>query len=105
MKRILSIWLASSVLAGAQWLNYPTAGIPHARDGKPDMTAAVPKTSAGKPDLSGIWEAEDQTYFRDLADGLKPEDVVLTPWAQAIQKQREERDHVDDPLGPRRDPV
>jgi hypothetical protein len=108
MKRILSIWLASSVLAGAlavplpalaQWLNYPTAGIPHTHDGKPDMTAAAPKTSDGKPSLSGIWEAEDQTYFRDLADGLKPDDVVLTPWAQAIQKQREERDHVDDPLG------
>src|SRR5580658_11080937 len=99
MKRILSIWLASSALASAQWLNYPTAGIPHTQDGKPDMSAPAPKTSDGKPDLSGIWEAEDQTYFRDLADGLKPDDVVLTPWAQAIQKQREERDHVDDPLG------
>jgi hypothetical protein len=108
MKRILNTWLGNSILAAglmmagvasAQWLNYPTAGIPHSHDGKPDMAAPAPKTSAGKPDLSGIWEAEDQTYFRDLADGLKPEDVVLTPWALAIQKQREERDHVDDPLG------
>src|SRR5579863_2512389 len=99
MKRTLSIWLASSALVSAQWVNYPTAGIPHTHDGKPDMNAPAPKTSGGKPDLSGIWEAEDQTYFRDLAAGLKPEEVVMTPWAQAIQKRREERDHVDDPLG------
>src|SRR4051812_29739039 len=105
MKKILSTLSASSIAAlmlavgaNAQWVNYPDAGIPHTRDGKPDMTAPAPKTSAGKPDLSGIWQAEDQTYFFDLAAGLKPEDVVLTPWAQAIQKQREEREHVDDPL-------
>jgi hypothetical protein len=98
MRRILSIWWVSSAVAFAQWVNYPQAGIPHAKDGKPDLTATVPRASDGKPDLSGIWEAEGQTYFFDLAAGLKPEDVVMTPWAQAIQKRREERDHVDDPL-------
>jgi len=82
----------------AQWVNYPQAGIPHTKDGRPDLTAAAPRTSDGKPDLAGIWEAEDQTYFFDLAAGLNPEDVVMTPWAKAIQKRREERDHVDDPL-------
>jgi hypothetical protein len=96
---IPALALMISSAASAQWLNYPAAGIPHTRDGKPDMTAAAPKTSDGKPDLSGIWEAEDQTYFFDLAAGLKPEDVVLTPWAKAIQKQREDDLHVDDPLG------
>ena len=107
MKRISNTWLGNKVLAAvltmagaasAQWLNYPTAGIPRNLDKKPDMTAPAPRTSDGKPDLTGIWEAQDQTYFFDLAAGLKPEDVVLTPWARAIQKQREERDHVDDPL-------
>ena len=34
----------------------------------------------------------------DVTAGLPPDAVVLTPWAQALQKQREERDHVDDPL-------
>src|ERR1700686_1213266 len=96
---IPALALMISSAASAQWLNYPAAGIPHTRDGKPDMIAAAPKTSDGKPDLSGIWEAEDQTYFFDLAAGLKPEDVVLTPWAKAIQKQREDDLHVDDPLG------
>jgi hypothetical protein len=87
-----------AVSASAQWINYPTAGIPHTANGSPDMNAKVPKAADGKPDLSGIWEAEDQTYFRDLAAGLPPDAVVLTPWAQALQKQREERDHADDPL-------
>jgi hypothetical protein len=110
MKRILNTWWGSKgvrivvfalilcSLASAQWLNYPTSGIPHTKNGKPDLAAAAPKTSDGKPDFSGIWEAEDQTYFFDLATGLKPEDVVLTPWGKAIQKQREDNDHVDDPL-------
>jgi hypothetical protein len=89
---------AAAASAHAQWVNYPTAGIPHTPAGRPDMNASAPKDSAGHPDLSGIWQPEDQTYFRDLAAGLKPEDVVMTPWAQALQKQREERDHADDPL-------
>lgn len=105
MKRISSIssasrWLLACVLAAplaAQWLNYPTAGIP-LKNGKPDLGAPAPKTADGKPDLSGIWEAEDQTYFFDLAAGLKPGDVVPTPWAQAVQKQREDNLHADDPL-------
>ena len=40
----------------AQWLNYPTPGIPRTPDGKPNLSAPVPKTPDGKPDLSGIWE-------------------------------------------------
>jgi hypothetical protein len=40
---------------GAQWLNYPTAGIPRLPDGKPNLAAPAPRTADGKPDLSGIW--------------------------------------------------
>lgn len=95
MRKTTGIWWASSALviatsASAQWINYPAAGA--------DMSGPVPKTAWGKPDFSGIWEAEGQTYFFDLAAGLKPDDVVMTPWAQAIQAERERRDHVDDPL-------
>jgi len=39
----------------AQWLNYPTAGIPRSPDGKPNLKVPAPRTSDGKPDLSGIW--------------------------------------------------
>jgi hypothetical protein len=39
----------------AQWLNYPTAGIPRLADGKPNLAAPAPRTPDGKPDLGGIW--------------------------------------------------
>src|SRR5262249_35707122 len=37
--------------------------------------------------------------FFDLARNLNPDDVQMTPWAAAIQAQREARDHTDDPMG------
>ena len=39
----------------AQWLHYPTAGVPKWPDGKPNLNAPAPRTSGGRPDLSGIW--------------------------------------------------
>jgi len=57
----------------AQWLHYPTPGIPRTPDGKPNLSAPAPKTPDGKPDLSGIWNIEDnpgQTQFLDLAPSV-----------------------------------
>jgi len=39
----------------AQWLDYPTSGVPRTADGKPDLAARAPRTADGKPDLSGMW--------------------------------------------------
>ena len=89
---------ALAMPASAQWVNYPASGIPRTPDGKPNLSAAAPKTSDGKPDLSGVWQAEGQEYFFDLAAGLKPEDVAMLPWASALQQQRVARAHGDDPL-------
>jgi hypothetical protein len=96
-------------VAQAQWLNYPTPGIPRLPDGKPNLVAVAPRTVDGKPDLSGIWAVECSVYgtdscflqspFFDLAKDLKPGDVQMTPWAAQVQAQRESRDHVDDPYG------
>ena len=87
--------------ARAQWLNYPTPGLPRLPDGKPDLAAAPARTADGKPDLSGIWikDAGTLDYFYDLAKGLPPGGVVMTPWAQGVARQRESRNHIDDPLG------
>jgi hypothetical protein len=38
----------------AQWLRYPTEGVPKKADGKPDLTAPTPRLPDGKPDLSGL---------------------------------------------------
>ncbi|HLI84926.1 MAG TPA: hypothetical protein VKV17_13465 [Bryobacteraceae bacterium] len=94
------LWVAALIPAAlcGQWTNYPTAGIPRGPDGKPDLTAPAPRTADGKPDLSGVWEAEGQEFFRDLASGLKPDDVAMQPWASALEKERAAKEHSEDPL-------
>ena len=73
--------------AGAQWLNYPTPGIPRMSDGKPDLAAPTPRTSDGKPDLSGVWQGPGAgSYDRNIARDLKPGDIQ--PWAEALYQQR-----------------
>ena len=47
--------IALPAAASAQWLEYPTPGVPRTADGKPDMTAPTPRTADGKPDFSGMW--------------------------------------------------
>jgi len=109
--RLVIAVFAVAVLAPAsgQWLNYATPGIPRLPDGKPNLSAPAPRITDGTPDLSGVWAAACSVYdgggcftqslFFDLAKDLKPGDVEMTPWASAIQAQRERRDHVDDPYG------
>ena len=68
--------LALAAPLGAQWINYPTAGLPRTADGKPNLSAPAPKTADGKPDLSGLWLAEkdmpcDPEGCRDLPVGRK----------------------------------
>ena len=81
----------------SQWLNYRVPGTPRTADGKVDLHAPTPKAPDGKPDLSGVWESGPD-HFYDLATGLKPGDVVMLPWAKALQADREGQDHENDPL-------
>ncbi|HET9386354.1 MAG TPA: hypothetical protein VFO67_14495 [Gemmatimonadales bacterium] len=79
---IVIIALPGSV--AAQWLDYPTPGVPRTIDGKPNMSAPTPRTADGKPDLSGMWGWETRTNcgarctdsqlareFLDIAASLK----------------------------------
>ncbi len=43
----------------AQWLKYPTAGVPRTANGRANLTGAAPRMPDGKPDLSGIWLTAD----------------------------------------------
>jgi hypothetical protein len=81
---------ALSVSATAQWLNFPTKGIPRLPDGKPDLSAPAPKTAEGKPDLSGMWQMRGPKFLQNIAADLKPEDVPMLPAAAAIYKHRHE---------------
>jgi hypothetical protein len=59
---------------GAQWIDYPTPGIPRTSDGKPNLSAPAPKAPDGKPDLSGIWEhlnARTTAYYLDGLPGQR----------------------------------
>ena len=56
----------------AQWIHYPTTGVPRTRDGKPNLSAPAPRTRDGKPDLSGMWWSANPTLpCPDLMGGPK----------------------------------
>ena len=102
--------LAMASLSSAQWVRYPTPGIPRTPDGKPNLSAPAPRTPAGKPDLSGIWEVEHNRPCppEGCADMWIPQEFLnigwslkgglpYQPWAAAIVKQRIEENRLADP--------
>jgi hypothetical protein len=114
-------WILFALLATvqAQWLNFPTPGTPHTRDGKPNLSAPAPRAN-GKPDLSGVWHvqatsvAEMQRIFGanvntvevpgmqigsiskyavNILLDFKPEDSPMRPAAGAILAKRRPSDN------------
>jgi hypothetical protein len=91
---LISTVLAATT-ASAQWLNYPTPGIPRLPDGKPNLAAPAPKTQDGRPDLSGLWAIRYRPYNGNIASDLKPDDIL--PWAASLAQQRRDNFGKDDP--------
>src|SRR5712691_7091021 len=79
-------FVVTCVSVSAQWIHYPTPGIPRTPDGKPNLSAPAPKTADGKPDLSGVWTGQGTRYFFDLAADMV-EAPLLGP-ASALYKER-----------------
>src|SRR5262245_48647655 len=88
----LSIALLGGVASAtyAQWLNYPTPGIPRTSDGKPDLKAPVPRTADNHPDLSGMWSISGLGYATNITD------VEMLPDAKAVYQKRLETYGRDD---------
>jgi hypothetical protein len=107
---VLAIVCGVSVSAAAQWLKYPTAGVPRTADGKPNLNAPAPRTPDGRPDLSGIWDIEHNRpcpaggcadmevgqEFVDIGWSLKG-GLPYRPWAAELRKERIDANGKDDP--------
>jgi len=102
--------LALVMPANAQWINYPTRGVPRTADGKPNLSAPPPKTADGKPDLSGMWGWEENRSCP--ADGCPDARVgqefisigwsikgglPYQPWAADLVKKNRAANSKDDP--------
>jgi hypothetical protein len=122
--RLLILLAMLSTCAGAQWMHYPTPGIPRTRDGKPNLSAPAPRASNGKPDLSGLWQVEPTPFdemtrlfgpgldtlsvpgddirtlskyvFSILAD-FKPEEAPIRPEAAKILQRHLETFGIENP--------
>src|SRR5438876_1977211 len=95
MRTLLQFTIMALICSPAfgQWVKVPPAGIPLTPDGKPGLFAPAPRTPDGKPDLSGKWSSKDNTFARDLATGLKEDDVPFQPWAKALFDKRKDGSH------------
>ena len=111
----LVVLVLAATPVSAQWVDYPTAGVPRKPDGSVDMHAPVPRLPNGKPDLSGIWVPSTprrQESGEDLvSDG---NDISSSPhmanlgvdmvgglpyqdWLIPVVKQRTDNLAIDDP--------
>jgi hypothetical protein len=94
---MVAVGVVLPACATAQWIGYPTPGIPRLPNGKADLTAPAPKAPDGHPDLSGIWVTTSNKWLVDIAsDGI---DVPFRPEARRIFDERQANNGKDRPSG------
>ena len=90
--------VSSPAVVLAQWEPYPWKNVPRTADGKVDLKAPPRRTPDGKVDLSGFWMPTMAVrHLQNLAADLKPGEVPLQPWAEAVYKERIETNGKDHP--------
>ncbi len=102
--------LLACAAAPAQWIKYPTAGVPRDASGKPNLSAPAPRAADGKPDFSGMWrivhdlpcpkmltddrgeclEKDPISQITVDIDKAVPGGLPLRPESIAIRKQRQQ---------------
>src|ERR1700736_6220578 len=117
-QRLIVLFALLSTGVQAQWLNFPTPGMPRTREGKLNPAAPVPRAADGKPDLSGVWMHETTSvaevkrlfgsrydpeiagslpgmeigtqhkYAFDILLDFKPEEKAMRPEAAEIYRKR-----------------
>ena len=97
LSRIFALVVVLAAAASAQWLSYPTPGLPRTADHKPNLAAPTPKTADGKPDFTGVWLPDSGAHYRDLSMDF-PGGAPALPWAKQISEKRDADNHKDDPL-------
>ena len=93
IRQLPLLLIAFGTTVAAQWLNYPTPGIPRTPDGKPNLLAPTPRAADGKPDLYGIWTSgtvQGALGETRINRGIRPEEPVLTSEGEALQARRKD---------------
>jgi hypothetical protein len=109
--RLVTTLMLMTLPGAAQWLHYPTPGIPRLPDGRPNLDAPAPRTPDDKPDLSGLWEpdtrggTEVSTFQTDVV--FPPEwfnigaqltaGLPFRPWARDLRIARKANNSKDSP--------